>query len=283
MKKAIKIIKSPYSGFCFGVERAIKIAEGAIHKRKCVYSMGPIIHNPQVVRDLSKKGLRIAKNMKARPGKNLAVLIPSHGIEPKLLKGFKEVFDTTCPRVRRVQNIVKDLSKKGYFIFIVGKKDHPEVRSLAGIGGAATKVVKDAKEARSVYPKSKKVAVISQTTSRESDFYEVLRELVKKNFLELAAFNTVCEDSIKRQSVAKAIAGRTDAMIVIGGRESSNTAKLASVCKGENKNTYHIESANEVGRKMIKKRKKIGIATGASTPPEAVRKTVERIRRLERE
>jgi len=284
MKKPAKIIMSPYSGFCFGVERAINIAKKALSGRRRVYSLGPIIHNPEAVEDLSKKGLEVIESVKGLDRKKAALLIPSHGADPRLLKKLNfKAFDTTCPRVRRVQDIVREFSEKGYFIVIVGKKDHPEVRSLTGIAGRNSVVVTGAPRAKKLKFKSKKVVVLSQTTSRESDFLETLREVAKKKFLELVAFNTVCEDSIKRQGVARDIAKKVDVMLVIGGKNSSNTSKLKCACYALNKKTYHVESAVGLERKIVKNKGKIGIATGASTPPEAVRKTVERIRRIEKE
>jgi len=284
MKGKIKITVSPYSGFCFGVERAIKIAKIALSGKKRVFSLGPIIRNPEAVADLSKKGLAVRKSLKGLDRNKDAILVPSHGADPGLLKRLDlESFDTTCPLVRRVQNIVRDLAGKGYFIVIVGKKDHPEVRSLTAIAGRNSVVVKDQKGARRVKTRGGKIAVISQTTSRESDFRDVLKEISKKNFSELAAFNTVCDDSIKRQRTAREIAKKVDAMLIIGGKASSNTSRLACASRALNKRTHHIESAGDLRKGMIRKAKKVGIAAGASTPPGAVKKTIEKIRRIERE
>jgi len=273
-----KIIVSSNSGFCFGVERALNIAESALKRGKPVYSLGPIIHNPQVVDEFSRKGLKIAKDLKKIDSENTALLVPSHGINPRIIKNKKFTFiDTTCPLVRKVQNIIKKLKKEGYFIVIVGNRHHPEVRGLTGIAGRFSSVVKGRKEARALNLKPKKIALISQTTSSILDFKKVLVEMAKKDFTELAVFNTVCRNTIERQQEAGRIAGKVDAMIVIGGRQSANTLKLAASCRKANKRTYYVESGKDLNAKFFRSKKSIGIVTGASTPPYAIREIIGKI------
>ena len=277
-----KIIISSHSGFCFGVRRALDIAKKALREKDAVYSLGPIIHNPQVVDEFSKKGLKIIKDINKTRSKNAALLIPSHGVSPSVLQ--KRPFaciDTTCPLVENVQKIIKGLKEKGYFIIIVGDKKHPEVKGLIGIAGKNSHVIKDKKEAKMLSLKSKKVALISQTTASLSDFKEVLSEMAKKGFAKLASFNTVCKNTIDRQKEAREIAGRVDAMIIIGGKNSANTSKLAKTCRGVNKNTRHIESEKDLKWEFLKGKKSVGIATGASTPPYAIEEVIERIRRFD--
>jgi len=277
-----KITISSNSGFCFGVKRALDIAKRALRKRGTIYSFGPIIHNPQVVEDFCSKGLVIIKDIKEIKPKKGFLLIPSHGVSPDVLRKKSVSFiDTTCPLVSRVHKIVKDLKKKGYFIIIVGDRKHPEVKGLIGIAGRNSRVLKDKKEAKSLNLKAKKVALISQTTATLADFKEVLSEMGKKNFKELTSFNTVCENTIGRQKEAASIAGRVNGMIVIGGKNSANTSKLAQTCKRINKNTCHIESKEDLKIKFLKGKKNIGIATGASTPPHAIKEVIEKIRRFD--
>ncbi len=274
-----KIIISSNSGFCFGVKRALDIAKGALRKRGRVYSLGPIIHNPQVVRDFSEKGLKIVKDIKRDVPDRAALLIPSHGISPSALLNKKAVcIDTTCPLVSKVQKIVKDLRRKKYFVFIVGDRKHPEVKALSGIAGRNSTVLKDRGQAAAVKLKSKKIAVVSQTTASFSVFKEILSEIAKKNFMELISFNTVCRNTIDRQRQAERIAGCVGTMIVIGGAQSANTSRLAEACRKVNKNTYHIESGKDLKRKFFNGQKNIGIATGASTPPEAIKEVVKKIK-----
>jgi len=202
-----KIIISSHSGFCFGVKRALGIAKDALGKKKQVYSLGPIIHNPQVVHEFSRKGLKIIKNLKNARNKNISVLIPSHGISPEELKNKKFCYiDTTCPLVGKVQRIVKELKNKGYFIVIVGNKNHPEVRGLKGIAGKNSCVLKNKEEAKRLNLKRKKVALISQTTASLLTFKEILAEMVKKKLKTFTNFNTVCKNTLDRQKEARSIA-----------------------------------------------------------------------------
>ena len=278
-----KIIVSDYSGFCFGVKRALDIAEKALKKRDTVYSLGPIIHNPQVVREFSGKGLKITRDIKGIKNRNTVLLVPSHGINPDLLKDKNITYvDTTCPLVGRVQKTVKDMREKGYFIVIVGNKKHPEVKGLKGIAGNNSRVIKDKKEAKASRLRSKKVALISQTTASVTAFEGVLSELAKKKLKELISFNTVCKNTTDRQEEARRIAGKVEAMVIIGGKQSANTTKLAKTCRKANRNTYHIESETDLRTDFLKGKKTIGIAAGASTPPSAIRETIKKIRRIER-
>ena len=277
-----KIIVSSRSGFCFGVQRALNIAKGALKKGKTVYSLGPIIHNPQVVRDFSKKGLKVISDIRKVNSKGVAVLIPSHGISPDVLRKKRiACIDTTCPLVGRVQKIVQDFKRKGYFVIIAGDRKHPEVKGLVGMAGKNSHVVKNKKQARALGLKSKKVALISQTTASISNFKDVLSEIAKKDFTELVSFNTVCKDTIQRQKEASSIAKRVDTMFVIGGKNSANTSKLAKACKKVNDNTYHIESGENLKMDYLRNKKTIGIATGASTPPRAINEIIKRIRRFD--
>ena len=274
-----KIIVSSNSGFCFGVKRALNMAEAALKNKRKIYSLGPIIHNPQVVRHFSKKGLKIVKDARHIPHKKAAILVPSHGISPGVLKDKKVTrIDTTCPLVRRVQKIVKDLRKKGYLVVIVGDRKHPEVRALAGIAPRNHVVLKDKEHARALNLKSKKIAVVSQTTALLSTFKEILSEIARKDFTKLIGFNTVCKNTIDRQKEAKYIAERVDAMFVIGGIQSANTSRLADTCRKVNRNTYHIESGEDLKKNFFKNWKSIGIATGASTPPYAIKEVIKKIK-----
>lgn len=277
------ITVSHYSGFCFGVNRALQIAEEALKKYKVIYSWGPIIHNPQVVEKFSKKNLKIIKDISELKEKKTVFLIPSHGIDPEIIKGKNLIcFDTTCPLVKRVQNIMKGLVKKGYFIVIVGKRDHPEVKSLIGIAKDKCIVVKNKQEAEKINLCGRKVAIISQTTSSKSDFNECVDAIAGKNISGLEIFDTICRDTIDRQNAAIEIAKNVDVMFVIGGKNSSNTTLLARLCSQVNKKTHHIESEKELKQYMIMDVKSIGIATGASTPSYAIDEVIKKIRRMRR-
>ncbi|MFH1593433.1 MAG: 4-hydroxy-3-methylbut-2-enyl diphosphate reductase [Candidatus Omnitrophota bacterium] len=280
-KRRVKIVVSAYSGFCFGVRRALNMAKKALKGRSEIYSLGPIIHNPQVVEKFSKKGLKIVKGADEIPlssGSKAVLLIPSHGISPDVLRNKSVTFiDTTCPLVGRVQRIVKDLKEKGYFIIIVGDKRHPEVRGLVGIAGKMSRVLKNKEEAVRVNLRSKKIALISQTTATTKNFKEILYEIAKKDFVELISFNTVCKNTIDRQKEARRIAKKVESMVVIGGRNSANTTRLAEVCRRINPRTYHVESKSDLNSAIFSNASSIGIATGASTPPAAIEEIIKEL------
>ena len=278
-----RIILTRNSGFCFGVKRALDIAGKALKKKRRIYSLGPIIHNPQVVRDFAEKGLKIIKDMKKITSRKAALLIPSHGISPEVLKkkNFSYI-DTTCPLVKRVQETVKSLKERGYFVIIAGDRHHPEVRALSAIAGKNSKVLKNKREAKRLNLKFKKVALISQTTASAASFKEILSAMAKKRLSGLVNFNTVCKNTVARQKEAVSLASQVEAMIVIGGKQSANTSRLAKVCKKVNRNTRHVESARDLSAKFLRNKKTIGIATGASTPPYAINEVIKKIRRIDR-
>jgi len=273
------IIVSRNSGFCFGVKRALDIAKKALLEKKKVYSLGPIIHNPGVVREFSDLGLGVIKDIRKIKDGKASLLVPSHGADTGILKRTRfDLIDTTCPFVEKVQAIVRDLRKNGYFVLIFGNKKHPEVKGLKGIAGRNSLVLETKAEARRFRAGRRKAALISQTTAALSGFEGILKEIRKKKIPGFLSFNTVCRNTIERRKEAEEIAGRVDAMFIIGGRESANTAKLASSCGKINKNTHHIESARDIKNSFLEDRSVIGIASGASTPPGAVREAVKRIK-----
>ena len=258
------------------------MANAALRKNKKVYSLGPIIHNPQVVDRFSKKGLKVIKSVRKEVLKGASLVIPSHGVNPSILKAKCSRFiDTTCPFVRRVQEIIKRLKKEGYFIIIVGDKKHPEVKALASIAGKNCCILKNKKEAKRLKFKAKKLALISQTTASLLSFKEILSEAAKGDFKELVGYNTVCKNTIDRQAKAALLAGKVDAMIVIGGKNSANTSRLAEICKCINVNTHHIEHEGNLNTSLLRNKKTIGVAAGASTPPYAINEVIEKIRRID--
>lgn len=266
----MKIEIAECSGFCFGVKRAISIAKQALDKNKGkgVYSLGHIIHNSQVVEELSKEGLMSAKDLNGI--KEGVIVISSHGASPEIFeqikaKGF-EVVDATCPYVMSAQKIVKSLNEEGYTVVILGDKQHPEVKSLVGFAEDKAIVIKDEKELKGIEMPSGKIGLISQTTQSVENYFKVISEILKKEFLEFRVFNTICNDTKKRQDSAARLAKDADAMIIVGGRMSANTKRLFEICSGICKDTYHIETADELKPKWFKRHECVGIASGASTP-----------------
>lgn len=277
----MKIRLAKRIGFCFGVKRAVAMAEAALKDTNPVYSLGSIIHNRQVVSGLSKKGLRVVKDVgRIKEG---AVIVSSHGISPKITKRILmrrlKLVDTTCPFVSNAQRIAKSLSGAGYNVIIVGDRRHPEVRALVDFVAKGAIVVKDEKEARRLKLKAlEKVSIISQTTQSTNNFLNVARTIMDKKPKELKLINTICKDAEERQRDASNLAGEVDAMLVVGGRNSANTRRLFEVCKKVLKNSHLIETEDELGRGWFKQGYAVGITSGASTPDWLVRRVVNGIK-----
>jgi 4-hydroxy-3-methylbut-2-en-1-yl diphosphate reductase len=265
----MKIKVARRTGFCFGVKRAINIAEKALDGLKGkdkIYSLGAIIHNPQVVEELFKKGLQVAGGLEEIKGGT--AIISSHGAPLEMIKGIKKkgvrLIDATCPFVKYAQNIVKDLKKNGYEIIIVGDSAHPEVKALKSIAGKNRK--------------SKKLGVISQTTQNKEDYINEIKKILDRDFDEVRIFNTICNDTSKRQSAARRLLKDCDLMIVIGGKNSANTRRLWQICKESGVDSYYIETELELNKNWFNGKKQVGITSGASTPDLMVKKINEAIK-----
>ncbi|MBL7069628.1 MAG: 4-hydroxy-3-methylbut-2-enyl diphosphate reductase [Candidatus Omnitrophica bacterium] len=267
-------------GFCFGVKKAVDMSKEALSRNKETFSIGPIIHNPQVIDDLLKRGLKVLNNTKAV--KRGVVIISSHGAGAKLKdkrrKSDLKILDATCPFVKRIQEIVKKLHKDGYRVIIVGKRAHPEVKALVDVTDGKAMVVKDTKEVKGMGLDRVKTGVVSQSTYSQSTFFEIVSLLLKKPFSEIRIFNTICADTIKRQDRARDLAKTADVVIVVGGKNSSNTQRLAEVCR-EEKSAYHIEDKDEIDPAWFSGKKSVAVTSGASTPDWVVHGVVEKIRR----
>jgi 4-hydroxy-3-methylbut-2-enyl diphosphate reductase len=268
-------------GFCFGVKRAIDMAEDVIKKEKRAYSLGSIIHNRQVVEGLSKQGLRVIDDIdRVKDG---CIVISSHGISPgkteEIKKRSLKLVDTTCPFVRNAQNMAKGLNRAGYRIIIVGDANHPEVRALVDFAGKKTSVVKDAKGVRALNLKPKeKIGVLSQTTQAMDNFLQVVRQVIESKPSELRVFNTICVDAEERQKAAKDLARDVDMMLIVGGINSANTRRLLNVCKKILKDSYLIEIHKDLKGAWFKKARTIGITSGASTPDWIVKDVADAVR-----
>lgn len=261
----IKVVE-PY-GFCYGVRRAIKLARHALNKGDRVHSIGPIIHNPQVVDKLSAEGLKVIKDLAAVKGGK--VMICSHGACPSILETVRKkrfgMVDATCPNVLRSQKICSELKKDGYQIVIVGDKEHPEVRSLIGFSDDKAAVIGSEREAKRLKTNGK-LGVVAQTTQSTGNFDKIASAFAEANRGELRIFNTICNDTIKRQKATKELAKRVDAMVVVGGKNSANTRRLFEICKKCGTKAYHVETKDQIKANWFKGKKRVGIASGASTP-----------------
>lgn len=268
-------------GFCFGVKRAVNMAEEALEKDRPIYSLGSIIHNRQVVEDLFCKGLKVIKDINGIKGG--VVVISSHGISPKIAKRISgkgiKIIDTTCPFVLKAQEVARRLSNNGYKIVIVGDANHPEIKALVDFVPNEVSVVKDPREAsRLELGLSDRVSVISQTTQSTDNFLEVVKAVFSRKPKEICVFNTICHDAESRQKHAGRLAKEVDLMLVVGGKDSANTKRLYEVCKKILKRSYLVESENELRDSWFKKGSTIGITSGASTPDWIIKRVIQKIK-----
>lgn len=274
----MEIIVAKKAGFCFGVKRAIDIAfQIAREKRKGVYTLGPIIHNPQVVERLKEKGIIPIEDVKTKQDIE-ALIIRTHGIPLNLSKEIRsmgyEIIDATCPFVKKAQYYAKLLMEEGYQVVILGEKNHPEVRGLMSYADDDVIVV----DAETPFPKvKKKVGIVVQTTQSLEALRKVLSDALE-HAREVKVYNTICNSTALRLKETEKMARKVDVMFVVGGKNSANTTQLARLCKSLSVPTYHIETSSEIKEHWVRKVKKIGITAGASTPEWIIKEVIERIK-----
>ena len=275
-----KLTVAKSAGFCFGVNRAVQMVYEALGEGKPVATLGPIIHNTDVVNDMIAKGARVIDDVDAlRPGEY--VVIRSHGVEravyEKIAQRGNPVIDATCPFVRRIHKIVAEKTKQGYFILIAGDENHPEVQGIIGHCDQNFFVFKDEFVLKAFFEKNpkifeKKLAIVAQTTYNNIIWGECLKVLPEDD-PNVVVFDTICSATEQRQSDAAALAAQSDCMVVIGGRHSSNTVKLYDVSSAYCK-TFHIENADELNTLDLFNAERIGITAGASTPAHIIKEVV---------
>ncbi|MDP8204659.1 MAG: 4-hydroxy-3-methylbut-2-enyl diphosphate reductase [Candidatus Tenebribacter mawsonii] len=252
------------SGFCFGVKRAIKIALKTSKDNDEIVTLGPIIHNPQMVAKLESENIFKVDNIEQIKGR--PTIIRSHGIKKEILEELEknniEIINATCPYVSKTQDYAKSLSEDGYELIILGDRNHPEVKALQSYIDKEVIIVANANEL--VDKQFKKVGIISQTTRRVEDLQDLVNKLVSRCH-EVRVINTICNATTIRQNSTLALAKESDVMIVVGGKNSSNTKMLAKICESFVK-TYHIEVAEEIEKEWLNDKQDIGLTAGASTP-----------------
>ena len=284
----VKVAKT--AGFCFGVQRAVdKVYELIDSCQDRLFTLGPIIHNEEVVNDLEKKGVRVAseEELKTLP-KGSTVVIRSHGVGKKVYDQLEECglsyVDVTCPFVLKIHRIVEKESKAGSHIVIIGDPDHPEVVGICGWCIGPYTVIRTKQDALDfVPPEGKNVCIVSQTTFNYNKFKDLVEILRKKRYDNtvlniLNILNTICNATEERQREAKSIAGEVDTMLVVGGRHSSNTQKLFEICKKECGNTYYIQTPVDLDSEMFQCSSYVGITAGASTPKKIIEEVQEHVR-----
>lgn len=276
----MKVIIAKRAGFCFGVKRATQMAFEAAGKDNKTYTLGPIIHSPQVVQKLEEMGVKVVKDLdKTDSG---TIIIRSHGVlaseMDEAVQKQLEIVDATCPFVKKAQEHVKSLSEAGYGVVVVGDADHPEVQGIVSYGGDKVFVVGSGEEVKSL-PKMNKIGVVAQTTQSFENLKNVVSECLLRGG-EIRVFNTICDATAVRQEEAKELACQVDCMLVVGGFNSANTRRLAEVCVEIQPRTYHIETAAEIDPNWFKDDERIGVTAGASTPKWIIDEVVSRIEAL---
>jgi (E)-4-hydroxy-3-methyl-but-2-enyl pyrophosphate reductase len=280
------IRKAVHAGYCWGVERALDIVNQTAdtHKDVPVRTLGPIIHNPQVVQSLDDKGVHSIDSLNQMQ-EGGTVIIRTHGVAPEVYeqaetKGLT-IVDATCPLVTLVQNKAKQLVNEGYHLVIFGNPNHPEVIGTLGHAGGKATVIEKPEDARTA-KLPKKVGVVVQTT-QETELVSELLSYLAPRCKEIKVFNTICNPTIERQDAARELAREVQVMIVVGGKNSSNTRHLADVCREEGATTYHIEEATEVEPTWFTGVHEIGVTAGASTPGWLMDQVITHIHELEQQ
>jgi len=276
----LKIILSKKMGFCFGVKKSVKLAKNALKTRKNnLYMLGSIINNPQIIEYFIKRGVKITDNLDEVPEAS-TVISRAHGISPTMLKKAYQrklsVVDTTCPYVRKVQMIARYLYEKDYFLVVYGDKKHPEVLSLLDTIQNNAVVINSITDAERITIK-KKIGFISQTTKNIYDFFKLSSSLLNRAE-ELRIFNTICKSTTERQKSVLVLAKEVDVILVIGGKESANTTRLAEIGKNQGVKTYHIETKNQLKYKWFHPEYKVGITSGASTPDWITNEVIDKLK-----
>lgn len=269
----MEVIVAKTAGFCFGVKRAVdqvyrQLEEG----QRPIYTYGPIIHNEEVVRELAGRGVQIIedeKDLEAISGGT--VIIRSHGVPRRIYEVLEKkqlhVVDATCPFVKKIHRIVYEHSKKGADVLIIGNDGHPEVEGIKGWCTGKVTVLGTQKEAEEFCAdKSSPLCIVSQTTFNYKKFDKLVEIILKMGYDRIDILNTICSATEERQSEARKIAARADAMIVIGGSHSSNTRKLYEICQKECEDTYYIQTLKDLDIRLLPSRGCVGITAGASTP-----------------
>lgn len=285
-----KVTLAKTAGFCFGVKRAVDMVYTEAEKGKKVVTLGPIIHNEEVVADLEKKGVAVMDEIQLQDEKNdltgVTVVIRSHGVSEdvyKLLEQRKcEIVDSTCPFVKKIHDTVRRYASEDYDIVIIGSREHPEVQGILGWCLSRGTVLETEEEIASFEPENpeKKVCVVAQTTFNYKKFKDLV-EIISKKGYDIIAVNTICNATAERQKEAMELASESDAMIVIGGKNSSNSRKLFEISKNQCENTYFIQTLEDLDTECIRSSESLGITAGASTPKNIIQEVLKACQKKE--
>ena len=274
------------AGFCFGVKRAVDTVYQQIeqYRGEKIFTYGPIIHNEEVIKDLRSHGVEVLNDEEELKTADAdVVVIRSHGVAKYIYDILEErgitCVDATCPFVKKIHKIVAEKSAEGSYIVIVGNVEHPEVQGIRGWAGEQVTVVQTPEDAErfELPDKDQKVCIVAQTTFNYNKFKELV-EIISKKRYDIVVLNTICNATKERQTEARQIAARVDAMVVIGDKRSSNTQKLFEICKEECLNTYYIQTLDDLDINQLRSVESVGITAGASTPNKIIEEVQNNVR-----
>ena len=270
------------AGYCYGVERALRLTDAAAEKkRKPIFTLGPIIHNPQVVESFVSRGVNPIEGIEEAGGGT--IIVRTHGVDPIIIEQAGEkglaVVDATCPFVAKAQQRAAELVRDGYNLVIIGEKEHPEVVGILAHARGEASVVEKVEDAARIRGR-KPLGVVVQTTQSIENFQQIVAVLAAK-VSEIKVFNTICNATTRRQDAAKKLAEEADVMIVVGGKNSANTSRLVQICRATGTMTYHIETARELDKGWFAEVGIVGLTTGASTPQWLLKEVISWLKELE--
>ena len=276
------------AGFCYGVKNAVEKSEKALENEKPIYCLGEIVHNKNVVKDLENKGIIFIDNLKQNLEKRKTI-IRAHGIAKEVYtqadKMGIDLIDLTCPKVLKIHKIVSEYNEKEYYIFLVGSKKHPEIIGTASFCGDDVSIIENIDDINisiDNFKKSnrKKLAIVVQTTFSLQKFTEITESIKKKfkNFENIEVVNTICNATKIRQEETEELSKKVDCMIIVGGKNSSNTKKLYEISKKNCNNTICVEEVNEIDKGVLKQGNIVGIMAGASTPQCSINSVIELVK-----
>ena len=276
----MEVLLARENGFCFGVKKAVELTEAAAGSGKPVFNLGQVVHNPKISERLAARGVTVITDpAEAASG---IVVIRAHGVPPAMRASIEEhgleCIDATCSLVLRAQRFTKQLADEGYRVIILGTPEHPEVVGLVGFAGTGYTIV-ETKDEWERLPKMKKAGVVSQSTQPPWAFKELVGHVAEIS-QELKVFNTVCPVTIKRQNAATELAGETDVIVVVGGKNSANTRELVNLARMQGKVAYHIEHSTELEPSWLAGKERVGLIGGCSTPMETLLEVKERAEAL---
>ena len=276
----MEVLLARENGFCFGVKKAVELTEAAAGSGKPVFNLGQVVHNPKISERLAARGVTVITDpAEAASG---IVVIRAHGVPPAMRASIEEhgleCIDATCSLVLRAQRFTKQLADEGYRVIILGTPEHPEVVGLVGFAGTDYTIV-ETKDEWERLPKMKKAGVVSQSTQPPWAFKELVGHVAEIS-QELKVFNTVCPVTIKRQNAATELAGETDVIVVVGGKNSANTRELVNLARMQGKVAYHIEHSTELEPSWLTGKERVGLIGGCSTPMETLLEVKERAEAL---